>query len=233
MLRCIQRPSTPRKPLEKSILSCQIADGMNRLVRETKRYDAVAPRWGDKMRTLGYYDAYLGFLSSPGSKRPSNARVIDIGAGTAAFAEAWIAINGPPQDMALLEPSRAMLDIGRAALNRRGIDPELVQARLGEANLDPYDEVLAAHVIEHCSDPGVALQQMRDLLRPGGRLHLVASKPHWCNAIIWLQWRHRTFQEDEVRSLLADAGLELERTFAFPSGPPSRTSRGFVAHRRS
>lgn len=213
-------------------MPCEVTRMTGITARETKRYDAAAPRWGDKMRALGYYDGYLGFLSSRVSSPSRDILVIDIGAGTAAFAEAWVAINGPPRNLTLLEPSLAMLEFGRAALNMRGIDPRVVQARLGEVELEPSDEVLAAHVIEHCPDPLIALRQICALLRPGGRLHLVVSKPHWCNAIIWLKWRHRTFQESEVRKLLVDAGFEVERTYTFPSGPPSRTSQGYVALRR-
>ena len=198
----------------------------------TGQYDLAANRWGDKMRTLGYYDGYLGFLSAPGRRARRDARVIDVGAGTAAFSEAWVAVNGRPNDLTLLDPSREMLVRGQRALQRRGVEPRLVQAMLGETALAPSDEVLAAHVIEHCSDPLAALRQMRNLLVMRGRLSLVVSKPHWCNAIIWLQWRHRTFREDDIKRLLAEAGFELERTYAFPSGPPSRTSRGIVARRR-
>jgi hypothetical protein len=32
-----------------------------------------------------------------------------------------------------------------------------------------------------------------------------------------------------MRGLLANAGLDIEAEYDFPSGPPSRTSRGFVA----
>lgn len=195
----------------------------------TLRYDAAAPRWGDKMRTLGYYDGYLGFLSSQDRRPAHDMRVIDVGAGTAAFAEAWVALNGQPKHLTLVEPSRAMLEYGQAALIGRGIAPQCVQSTLEGADLEPSDVILAAHMIEHCPDPLMALRQMRALLRPGGRLYLVVSKPHWCNAIIWLQWRHRTFKEEEILSLLRDAGFKTEHVYAFPSGPPSRTSRGIVA----
>lgn len=199
--------------------------------RSTGRYDAVAPRWRDKMRTLGYYDGYLGFLSEQRRDVSCETRVIDVGAGTASFAEAWVAIYGPPRQMILLEPSQAMLERGGIALSRRGVEPRLVKSSLGETALGPLDEVLAAHVIEHCPDPRLALRQLRDLLRPGGRMHLVVSKPHWCNAIIWLQWRHRTFEESEIVGLIREAGFDIERVYSFPSGPPSRTSRGIVAER--
>ncbi|WP_298431442.1 methyltransferase [uncultured Jannaschia sp.] len=197
----------------------------------THGYDSAAPRWGDKMRALGYYDAYLGFLSTPQAEASPAAHVVDIGAGTAALADAWVAINGAPGALTLLDPSAAMLERGEAALRARGVTPRLVHGLLGEAAVAPADEALAAHVIEHCPDPLEALRQMRDILRPGGRLHLVVSKPHWCNAIIWLQWRHRTFGRDEILGLLSEAGFEVLRTYAFPSGPPSRTSRGIVARR--
>ncbi len=196
------------------------------------KYDLAAPRWADKMRTLGYYDGYLGFLSAPSNKVGQAAHVLDIGAGTAAFADAWVAVNGPPQErLTLLDPSAGMLARGKAALNARGVEPVLAQALLGEITLPQADIVLAAHVIEHCPDPLAALRDMHALTSPGGKLHLVVSKPHWCNAIIWLQWRHRTFGKDEILGLLEDAGFEVQSTYSFPSGPPSRTSRGIVAVR--
>ena len=198
----------------------------------TNQYDSAAGKWRDKMRTLGYYDGYLGFLSAPGPRPEPKVRVIDIGAGTAAFAEAWVAVNGVHGDITLLEPSKAMLSRGEAALMARGVQPTCVEGLLDEKlRLPAADEILAAHIIEHCPDPRAALEQMRGLLKPGGRLRLVVSKPHWCNAIIWMQWRHRTFGKAEIQTLLRDAGFEVESDYAFPSGPPSRTSYGVVARR--
>jgi ubiquinone/menaquinone biosynthesis C-methylase UbiE len=98
--------------------------------------------------------------------------------------------------------------------------------------IPPQDALLAAHLIEHFADPAAALAEMATLLRPGGRLWLVVSKPHWCNAIIWLQWRHRTYGPERVAALLDGAGFVVVEEYAFPSGPPSRTSRGYVATRR-
>ena len=195
------------------------------------RYDAASSRWGDKMRTLGYYDGYLGFLSAPGHRSTPDAEVIDMGCGTASFAEAWVAVHGAPRRLTLVDPSPAMLARGRAALATRGVTPDTRESLLGETPGLEADEVLAAHVIEHCPDPAEALSDLAALLRPGGRLCLVVSKPHWCNAIIWLQWRHRTFGEAEIRKLIASAGLTVEATYAFPSGPPSRTSRGLIARK--
>ena len=196
----------------------------------TGRYDRAAGSWGDKMRTLGYYDAYLGFLSSRIPRPDARARVLDVGCGAGAFAEAWAAIHGPASEITLLDPSAPMLDRAEAALMRRDIVPDRAQVMLGRYRPPAlFDHLLAAHIIEHCDDPAAALAEMRALVRPGGCLWLAASKPHWCNAIIWLQWRHRTFQPDEIAELLAASGWHLGAEYAFPAGPPSRTSRGYLA----
>lgn len=196
----------------------------------TARYDRAAGAWGDKMRTLGYYDGYLGFLSSPVPRPVPDGRVLDIGCGSGAFAEAWVALHGDATQMTLLDPSGPMLSRASKALERRDHRAEAVQGMLEDFSAPGgFDHLLAAHIIEHCQDPADALRQMRALAKPGAWLWLVASKPHWCNAIIWFQWRHRTFQEADVTALLTASGWDLQESYAFPSGPPSRTSRGYLA----
>ncbi len=197
----------------------------------TDRYDTASGLWADKMRVLGYYDGYLGFLSHFPGRTPSNASVMDVGAGTGAMAEAWVAVHGAPRDLTLLDPSAAMLDRAAGALRRRNIVPKLMAQGLEDVDLPPHDVVLAAHVIEHFPDPARALSQIADLTAPGGQLWLVVSKPHWCNAIIWLQWRHRTYRPARVTELLESAGFSPEETYAFPAGPPSRTSFGYLARK--
>ncbi|WP_298298704.1 bifunctional 2-polyprenyl-6-hydroxyphenol methylase/3-demethylubiquinol 3-O-methyltransferase UbiG [uncultured Litoreibacter sp.] len=194
------------------------------------KYDIAANRWADKMRLLGYYDAYLGLLSSQNFRAPSGTRVLDIGCGTAAFAEAWIAIHGPDQQVTLLDPSAEMLTHGARALAKRGVVAQTrAQTLQDHAPDQSYHCLMAAHVLEHAADPVQMLRQMRALVAPDARLWLSVSKPHWCNAIIWLQWRHRAYRADQVENMLDQAGWQLETDYAFPSGPPSRTSRGYLA----
>ncbi len=196
--------------------------------RLEQKYDRAAPGWADKMRLLGYFDAYLGFLSSdPLVDLGRNA--LDIGCGTGAFAEARAVIR-PEGQIALLEPSARMLDLAQSALQRRGSNASLIQSRLEEFQPEVrFDCLLAAHVLEHCADPAAALRQMRELVEPGSTLWLVVSKPHWCNAIIWFQWRHRTYRSEAVADMLARSGWDLQSEHSFPTGPPSRTSRGYRA----
>ncbi len=196
----------------------------------TQQYDRAANTWGDKIRLLGYADGYLGFLTGTGLRANASDRVCDVGCGTGAFADGWRAIYGPEADITLLDPSAPMLDRAETALIRRGGTASKVQSGIDDFCPDqPFEHLLMAHVIEHVADPHAALATLRSWVAPGAKLWLVLSKPHWCNAIIWLQWRHRTFEIPETERLLAAAGWRLDQTYAFPSGPPSRTSRGFLA----
>ncbi len=194
-----------------------------------ERYASAAPRWSDKMRVLGYYDGYLGFLSHLPRKDISRADVIDVGCGTGAMAEAFVAVNGAPRSLTLLDPAGDMIAYAQGALNARGVEAEIDQALLDEQTSGTYDVALAAHVIEHFSEPSDALSHLRRICRPGARLWLSVSKPHWCSVLIWLKWRHRTFSKPEINDLLQSVGFEVEHIYDFPSGPPSRTSFGIVA----
>ena len=123
-----------------------------------------------------------------------------------------------------------MLERAEAALARREVSAELVQSTLEDFTAPtPFHCLMAAHVLEHADDPVETLRKARSLVPEGGRLWLVVSKPHWCNAIIWVQWRHRAYRPGEVREMLRASGWEPEMEYAFPAGPPSRTSRGYLA----
>ncbi|WP_299738227.1 methyltransferase domain-containing protein [uncultured Roseobacter sp.] len=194
-----------------------------------RRYASAAPKWSDRMRLLGYYDGYLGLLSHLPHAARKGGHVIDIGAGTGAMAEAWVAVNGAPERLALLDPSAAMLASAETALTARGVDADYLIEGLNAETAGQFDVLLAAHVIEHFKSPQEALRHMRRLARPGAQLWLSVSKPHWCSVLIWLQWQHRTFRPAEIDQMLQSAGFVAEQHYAFPAGPPSRTSFGVVA----
>ncbi len=189
------------------------------------KYDRAAPSWDRKISRLGYHVAYAGFLRG---RVTAVGRVLDVGAGTGAFALAWIA-EGGSADLTLLDCSPAMLATARAGLEARGVMADLAFARLED--FDPgirYAAILAAHAIEHCADPAWAVGRLASWLQPGGHLYLAVSRPHWCNWLIWLRFRHRWFSSGQVRAMARAAGLRHRHTCAFDRGPPSRTSLAYV-----
>lgn len=192
------------------------------------RYDRAARTWDSKIDQLGYLRAYRDFFAA---HRGTRGPVLDVGAGTAVFSRAWLA-EGGNRNLTLVDPSGSML---ATALDR--LEAEGVQAFAQCSTLQdfvpnhPFRTVLMAHVLEHCPDPVHALSLIHDILEPGGTLRLVVSKPHWCNWVIWLRFRHSWYSEDDVRAMARKAGLIHASTYHFKSGPPQRTSLGYVFHK--
>ncbi|EKE43401.1 Methyltransferase type 12 [Oceaniovalibus guishaninsula JLT2003] len=95
---------------------------------------------------------------------PPGARVLDMGAGAG---DAMLALAAMGHDVTGVEPDPN-------AASRRADFPLTVHAGTAEAVPDAvprgaFDLVLCKHVLEHTTDPIAALEQMRGLLRQGGR----------------------------------------------------------------
>ena len=192
-----------------------------------QRYDAAAPFWTEKMTALGYAAAYTSFARAALERVPVPARLCDVGCGSGSFAQAVVRAIGPAPWVTLVDPSPQMLRLAAARIGpiAAGLDQWPVPLHLMQGQ---FDMVLAAHVIEHCPDPAAALADLARLLRPGGALLLVASRPHWCQWLIWLLWRHRWFGAAQIVGWATQAGFDHLLTYPFAAGPPRRTSLGHV-----
>jgi len=191
------------------------------------RYDAAAKGWQGKIAPLGYPAAYAELVQALGELNVSELDVLDAGAGCADFSSAFISGKGAPQSLTLLDISADML---AAAQNRLDMGARCIRGDIESFEApQAFDVILCAHVVEHCADPAVALKALHHALRPGGVLLLVASKPHWCTALIRMIWRNKAFSTEEMRGLLAAAGFESVAAKGFSAGPPSRTSMGYIA----
>ncbi len=192
-------------------------------------YDSAARTWGDTVSRLGYPGAYRALFEAVPPQ--ASGHVLDAGCGTGAFARAYLTSAGVADTLTLLDTSPRMLAEAIAAFADAPV--QTVEAGIGTSDIAPEsaDVLLCAHVIEHLPDPHAGLRWLVDRLRPGGQLYLVASRPHWCTALLRWKWGHRAFRESEVLAMLDGAGAIGARSFAFPAGPPSRTSRGYVAFR--
>ena len=193
-----------------------------------RAYDKAAEGWHEGISKLGYPGAYRALLTT---HPPAPAtRVLDAGTGSGAFAAAFLDVAGPPAHLTLLDPSRPMLEEAGTRLRTQGTTPELIETGIGTDLAARFDVVLCAHVIEHLPDPAAALTWLLGRLAPGGRLYLAASRPHWCTAILRWKWGHRAFRPEEMLEMFRTVGASAT-PFAFPAGPPSRTSMGYVARR--
>jgi SAM-dependent methyltransferase len=193
----------------------------------TQSYDVAASRWRTKIEGLGYAAAYRWLIAECGL-RTDGAQVLDAGCGTGDFSRALIEVAGQPKCLTLLDTSAEMVAI--AARSLMHIAPVLhpLTSSLEDRPTCAQDIILCAHVIEHFANPVTALSLLKAQLATNGRLLLVVSKPHWCNWIIWVRWRHRIIAPKRMQEHFEAAGLHCKWDAGFPAGPPSRSSHAYL-----
>jgi ubiquinone/menaquinone biosynthesis C-methylase UbiE len=200
---------------------------MSKIFSLEKAYDDAAPLWQKKLRHLDVPKAYEDFVS----RAMPNAHVdsiVDVGTGCGDLAAAACDVLGNPQKLVLIDSSANMLSYAKPRFACRDIDTECWHGDMFKIATRPKaDLVLAGHVIEHCADPILAIKQLGDFLKPQGTLLLVVSKPHWCNWLIWLRWRHRWYKPEQIEAWAKFMGFAQVETFSMRYGALQRTSAGF------
>jgi SAM-dependent methyltransferase len=177
----------------------------------------------------GYYpDAYYGqrhpFLAGlmmrlrerklPRLKGPG--RLLDIGCGRGDFIlycrrHGWLVVG--------IEQRQSPVMALKQSLDLEVREPEQLATLPGES----FDVVTIWHVLEHLSDPGEALAQVRRVLKPAGTAVIeVPNFGGWQSRIggpVWFHLdvpRHLThFEQPTLARLLADQGLQPVRWQTF------------------
>jgi ubiquinone/menaquinone biosynthesis C-methylase UbiE len=139
--------------------------------RIARVYDLIAGVWEDPARRAGV----ALFAAAPGE------RVLELGCGTGRVLPALAQAVGPTGNVEAVDLSDGMLRVARARIRRSGME-DRVTLRSADARRLPYadasfDGVFMSFTLElfATSDIPRVLAECRRVLRPGGRLVVVAS----------------------------------------------------------
>lgn len=152
-------------------------------------------------------------------------QVIELGCATGLMTKEILERCSPAGWLGV-DRSERFLEIARA---RRLASATFVTGDLDDLNasLKKYDHVLATNVLHELSDPLRFLRECREMLAPGGRVHVTLQNPHSLHRVCALElgmidsltelselgarWgAHRLWTADELIDLAAAAGLQLE-----------------------
>ncbi|MEU0490453.1 class I SAM-dependent methyltransferase [Nocardiopsis sp. NPDC006139] len=145
----------------------------------TEGFDLASAAYDRLVAGSPGYHAHLRLSArrlDPGALSPE-PRILDLGCGTGASTAALLD-TVPTARIVGVDASEGMLAAARAKdwpdtvsfhhARVEELTPQWAADRLG----GPADAVFGAYLIRNCPDPDRALEVMRDLLRPGGRLVL-------------------------------------------------------------
>jgi ubiquinone/menaquinone biosynthesis C-methylase UbiE len=196
--------------------------------RESKSqefFESAAGQWDKLRRELFGGASYLQAL--PAFLDPTWA-VADLGCGTGQVAAALAPFVGR---VAAVDRSGEMLQSARKRLREH----TNVEVRRGELEAVPlgdgeFDAAVLMLVLHHVADPGAALREAARILKPGGRLVIGDMLPHDREDYrsqmghVWLG-----FEEQQLRTLLGDAGFSDVRIVPLPSDPQAKGPALFAA----
>ena len=167
-------------------------------------FEKVAPQWDELQRSF-FSDGVRVRALSAADVRPGQ-RAADLGAGAGFITEGLIQAG---LSVIAVDRSEAMLSVMR----EKHPDASALELRIGESASLPIgdgevDCVFANMYLHHTPDPGEAIREMARILNPGGVAVITDLDEHDFeflrkeHADVWLG-----FDRDEVRRLLAEAGL--------------------------
>ncbi len=135
-------------------------------------------------------------LAEAAGKLPAGALVLDAGAGEGRFRELFAHTNYWGVDLA----------VGDSAWNYSRLDAINSLERLCFAD-NTFDAVVFTQVMEHLPEPAAVLAEIARVLRPGGRLILVAPQSWHAHQIPHDFYRYTAYG---IRHLLEKNGLAVE-----------------------
>ena len=196
---------------------------------KTREFFAKASR---DSAELGLAPELPAYLTAFGALLPRHDLVVDAGTGDGVLLDLLAPVFGR---VIAVDRSDAQLERAARRVRQRGYcNVELVQAELGDPELLARtgvgaDVVVAARVLHHAPLPRVALVELSNLLRPGGKLLVIDYARHTdeqmaaAQADVWLG-----FEANELLELSREAGLDEARVLPIPQSYAAAASDGHV-----
>ena len=175
--------------------------------------DGYRRRWQDRQRRRA--DHHLFWPARPYRDDPS---ILVAGCGTSQAAKH--ALRWPAARVTGIDFSATSVRFTEALKRKYDLDNlevhQLPIERVGELGLT-FDQIVCTGVLHHLPDPAAGLTALRDVLAPGGAMHLMVYAPYGRTGVYMLQEFCRRIgiaaTDDGMRELVAALG-------ALPAGHP-------------
>ena len=141
--------------------------------------------------------------------------ILDVGSGAGQLAHHALKYSDPGTRVTCVDLSHRMLCRARQRL--KSDRPDYAAADLTELPFadESFDGVTCGYVLEHVPKPELGLAELARVMRPGGRLLLLATEDTFSGAWTSRLWHCRTYNRRELRELSESMGLRWNRELWF------------------
>jgi SAM-dependent methyltransferase len=141
-------------------------------------------------------------------------RVLEVGAGIGTLSRLYLDLV---DEAVLLEPAQNLVPLLRERFRgvaKVSVEPSLLEAACARAGTPlragTFDAVVLINVLEHVPDDAAMLEQLRALLKPGGRLLLFVPAMQWLFGSLDAMLGHRRrYSLPQLKRLIDGVGFEI------------------------
>jgi SAM-dependent methyltransferase len=179
-------------------------------------YDGLPGKLTAVTGLLTGHEALAGRLLRPGGFDVRGCkRILDAGCGNGRYTRFLLRQADPDALVTGFDYSQGMLQRARARLHSdRATQVAADLTRLPYADA-VFDAIVCGWVLEHLPDPRPGLRELARVLRPGGKLLLLATEDTFTGAMCSRLWHCRTYNRAELRRVGEEVGLHWERELWF------------------
>lgn len=202
-----------------------------------RRYEALASTWTNTVARMGFPRAYERIVRNYLIQRiPAPLSVVaDVGCGSGVATAALIRAGVASTRWILIDRSAAMLRQAIGELEDAHLNLATVRCDLSDLQLldGSVDLLVAAHVIEHVTDPQRAIEEMWRVLRPGGHILMFVTRCSLPSLALERQWPIQCARSRKLNEVLGEIGFGDIAMPAFPAGiVPNLFSFAAIARKR-
>jgi ubiquinone/menaquinone biosynthesis C-methylase UbiE len=141
--------------------------------------------------------------------------ILDVGSGAGQIAGHLLEFADLDARITCVDLSQQMLCRARKRLHSER--PAYVAADLSNLPFadQSFDGITCGYVIEHVPDPKAGLSELARVLRPGGRMLLLATEDNFSGAWTSRIWCCRTYNRRALRALCESLGLDWKKELWF------------------
>ena len=192
----------------------------------TTYYDYAASNWPNAVRRLGFPQAYSHLfteLKADGrlASLSQRSQVLDCGIGAGDLSLALSDHLRPLPKVIGVDISGNMLDQAQARLNQAGVTARLYRHDVRQLPFEDnrFNLAMAAHTLEHLSNPLDGLQEMVRVVQPGKPILIIITRKHLFSAWLQVKWHLNSQLPQDMVAMMDRAGLKDVQYYRL-QGPP-------------
>jgi SAM-dependent methyltransferase len=203
-----------RRALESKVPARRTFTDYRRFVQ--RHYDGLPGALTAVTGLLTGHEALAGRLISPrGFDVRGCKHILDAGCGNGRYSRFLLRQADADALVTGFDYSQQMLHRARKRLgNERATHVAADLTRLPYAD-SSFDAIVCGWVLEHLPDPRPGLQELARVLRPGGKLLLMATEDTLNGAMCSRLWHCRTYNRTVLGQVCRECGLEWKREHWF------------------